>query len=144
MQNTSNPALALQAYVTTIFQQVYYGDVPEFGVYAPSESQSFVSVLVPRGFLGLIGVTVVLGVHLLLVLGAIMLFRKQTRYSMIKNSWQSVTQTFSPDTQRLFATTSLLSDTEIEKLLESHGQDKTRVVVKQLYNSQRVGVEAVQ
>src|SRR5208282_4210313 len=81
IQNTGNPALAIQAYITTIFQVAYYEDISEFGVTAPSTMQLFAPVLIPSSFIGLSIVTVVLCVHLLLVLTAIILFRARTRYS---------------------------------------------------------------
>ena len=144
IQNTSNPALAIQAYITTILQVGYYEDVSEFGVTAPSTMQLFEPVLIPSSFVGLTIVTIVLCVHLLLVFSAIILFRTRTRYSLLKNSWQSLTQTFSPDTERLFTNTAMLSDKEIEKLLASEGRGMAPVVITQLRNSERIGVEAVQ
>src|SRR5439155_479526 len=47
IQDTDNPALAIQAYITTIFQVAYYEDISEFGVSAPSTMQLFVLVLIP-------------------------------------------------------------------------------------------------
>ena len=143
MQDTMNPALAFQAYITTIFQDVYYSDVSEFGVVAPSKMQSFVPVTIPTTFNGLAGVTGVLAMHMSLVLGAIVLFQSRTRYSMLKNSWQSVTQTFSSDTQQLFMATSMFSDREIEKLLELEGRRNTRGILRKLSHSERVGIQMV-
>lgn len=142
MQDTLNPALAFQAYITTIFQQVYYTDVSEFGVVAPSNMQSFVPVTIPTMFNGLAVVTGVLTMHMSLVLGAIVLFQYRTRYSMLKNSWQSVTQTFSSDTQQLFMAPSMLTDREIEKLLELEGRN-THGMLRKLSHSERVGVQMV-
>ena len=143
IQSTGNPALAIQAYITTIFQVAYYEDISEFGVTAPSTMQLFESVLVPSAFLGLTIVTIFFCVHLVLVFSSIVFFRARTRYSMIKNSWQTVMQTFSPDTEKLFTNTGMLSDKEVEKLLASEGRGMVPVVITQLHNSERIGMEIV-
>jgi hypothetical protein len=141
-QDTQKPALALQAYITTLFQIGYYAHVQEFGMVAPTTWQSFVSVQVPSGFTGLSLVTCVLMVELVLVSIAITLFQTRTRYSMLGNSWQGATQTYSPETVKIHNTASVLSDTEVEKLLESEGMGTTRVALGRL-DTRRIAVVAV-
>jgi len=142
IQETQRPALALQAYITTVFQVGYYEDISEFGTVAPTKMQSFLSVQVPTGFTGLIIVTTVLMVELVLVSIAITLFHTRTRYSMLGNSWQAAAQTYSPETAKIHECASVLSDTEVEKLLESEGMATTRVGLGKL-DSRRIAVVAV-
>ena len=108
LQDTQKPALALQAYITTMFQVGYYEDISEFGTVAPTVMEPFVSVLVPSGFVGLICVTAVLMLHLVLVSLAIALFQTRTRYSMLGNSWQAMTQTYALETEMIYARSSVL------------------------------------
>ena len=140
-QETQKPALALQSFITTIFQVGYYGDLSEFGTVAPSTMQSFVSVQVPSGFTGLIIVTSVLMVHLVLVAASVILFQTRTRYSMLGNSWQAAAQTYSPETAGIHANSSTLSDTEVEKILEAEGRGTMRVGLK--LDDQRIAVVAM-
>ena len=78
----------------------------------------------------------------LLVSVAITLFHTRTRYSMLGNSWQAAAQTYSPETAKIHDSASVLSDTEVEKLLESEGMATTRVGLGKL-DSQRIAVVSV-
>lgn len=141
-QDTQKPTLALQAFITTMFQVGYYGDINQFGTVAPTVMQSFVSVQVPSGFTGLIIVTSVLMAHMVLVAASVVLFQTRTRYSMLGNSWQAVAQTYSPETAGIHAHSSTLSDTEVEKILIAGGRGTTRVGLGKL-DSQRIAVVAM-
>lgn len=142
IQTTGRPALALQAFNTIYFQEKYYEHLSDFNAYAPAKIQSFVSVLVPASKRGLIAVTTVLLVHLILVFIAVAWFRSRTQYSLLGNSWQSVSQTFSPATESIYDVAPLLTDTEVGKILAEEGRGKIRGEISMI-DTKRAGIAAV-
>jgi hypothetical protein len=143
VRNTGSTALALQAHLTSLVQMAYYDNIQEFEDVAPAQLQSFIQVLMPRSFNGLIAVTSVICVHWLLVFVALGQFIYWTRYSMLGNAWQTVTQLHSSDTEPVFAMPSVVSDKSVEKVLSANVGNTTRVMIRRLYNSDRIGVGTV-
>jgi hypothetical protein len=115
-RNTRDPTLLVQAWITMQLQITYYYGIYASDLLVPANVQQFVSVLVPQQNTGLIIVSCVIGLHLILVIGNIVLFRCFTSYSRLGNAWQSVIQVFSPATEEIYAKGLGMSDTEIEKL----------------------------
>lgn len=143
-QVTGKITMAMQAYIHTMFQIAYYDDASQFDLSAPMTIQSFVPVLIPSQFLGLIAVTSVLVAHILLVGISVLQFRSATQFSMLRNSWQSMAQTRTPATEGILNIASSLSDSEIEKNLQAEGKARTHVAVMQLDGNDRVGIQIVE
>jgi hypothetical protein len=142
LRTTGRPALALQAFNTIYFQEKYYEHLTDFNGYAPATIQSFVSVLVPATNRGLIAVTMVLSLHLILVFIAVVWFKSWTQYSMLGNSWQSVSQTYSYATESIYEVAPHLTDSEIGRMLVAEGRGKLKGQIA-LDEEQRAGIQAV-
>jgi hypothetical protein len=142
-RTTGNIALALQAHLTTLMLMGYYDRILEFDDIAPADMRSFVRVLMPQEFNGLIAVTSVTCVHLLLTIAVLCQFLCWTRYSTLGNAWQTVTQVYSSDTERIFDLPSVVSDREVEMQLASEERISNRVILRVLSNSNKIGVETI-
>ncbi|KAM5350185.1 hypothetical protein ACJ41O_006690 [Fusarium nematophilum] len=99
LSTTGNPALALQAHYTTLFQVAYYDFLPEFDVAMDSSVVFFVPALMPQRWAGFAAVVAVVGVHFVCVVVSLFLFVSATEYSLLGNAWQVVAQAATGDAE---------------------------------------------
>lgn len=142
-RTTGRVSLALQAHFTTLMLMAYYDNIFEFTYTAPANVESFVPVDLPQSFMGLIAVTAVICVHSILVVLCTIQFVLSTRYSMLGNAWQTVTQVFTPETESIFTMGGILSDEQARKELNSEGMKHKSIVLRPLGNSDRVVLNIV-
>ncbi|KAE8442117.1 hypothetical protein EG329_003823 [Mollisiaceae sp. DMI_Dod_QoI] len=135
-------ALALQAIITATTSMLYYEQLPTFSKVENSSQVFFEETLVPikhRGFSLLVSVVVV---HLILVGIISVLFYRSTRVSMLGNVWQVVSQLTSEneDLKSVFATTSMMQDKEVKRLLQDTGTLRRRVGLSPLDDGRSIGI----
>ncbi|KAF2026620.1 hypothetical protein EK21DRAFT_115674 [Setomelanomma holmii] len=129
---TGNPAVALQAYFTTLCAIAYYDRIVMFDTAAPSTRVSLVQVTRPLGWTGYIMVTSVLVVHLILVMLVTLAFRRAGKLSRIGNAWSSVSQLFGPATADWIRDTGAVDDKTVKKWLKMEGRHGTLVQVQEI------------
>ncbi|KAK7968867.1 hypothetical protein PG988_007940 [Apiospora saccharicola] len=103
MYDTGNPALALQAFSTTLNQMAYYESRYRWSAnnsitYVMSKSMS-----IPIGRAGFISVIVIAAAHLGILVVTSVLFVQRTKATLIGNPWQSIAQVVSDDTLPILA-----------------------------------------
>lgn len=76
-ESTADPALAIQAFFTTLFATTYYDRIIMFDTTAPSLQVSLVQVIRPLGWTAYTIVVTIVVSHLLLVLLTIIIFYKR-------------------------------------------------------------------
>jgi hypothetical protein len=145
LQDTLRPALALQVWYTTLFQMAYYDEIEEFDISAPSQQSLFVPALVPTSFHGFTTVVSVLALHLLVVTAIVILFLRKTKYSLLGNSWSTMTQLSTAETDSIYQQTHLMTDGEVAKLLKSEGKRGMRVALgRDSSDGGSIGIKKVQ
>ncbi|KAJ9419390.1 hypothetical protein FOXG_19701 [Fusarium oxysporum f. sp. lycopersici 4287] len=129
-RSTANPALALQAYFTTLCAICYYERIIMFDTAAPSSRVSLVQVTRPLGWTAFIIVVSVVMLHLLLVLLAILIFRRAGNLSRIQNAWASISQLLGPTTESWIRDADTVDDKTVKSWLKDRGLSKTLVRVE--------------
>ncbi|KAI3567769.1 hypothetical protein IWW34DRAFT_796858 [Fusarium oxysporum f. sp. albedinis] len=129
-RSTANPALALQAYFTTLCAICYYERIIMFDTAAPSSRVSLIKVTRPLGWTAFIIVASVVMLHLLLVLLAILIFRRSGNLSRIQNAWASISQLLGPTTESWIRDADTVDDKTIKSWLKDRGLNKTLVRVE--------------
>ncbi|KAK7592047.1 hypothetical protein V3481_006682 [Fusarium oxysporum f. sp. vasinfectum] len=129
-RSTANPALALQAYFTTLCAICYYERIIMFDTAAPSSRVSLVQVTRPLGWTAFIIVASEVILHLLLVLLAILIFRRAGNLSQIQNAWASISQLLGPTTESWIRDADTVDDKTVKSWLRDHGLNKTLVRVE--------------
>ncbi|KAK1753754.1 hypothetical protein QBC47DRAFT_47656 [Echria macrotheca] len=131
-RDTRNPALALQAFLTTLCAVCYYDRISLFDVAAPSDQVTLVQVTRPLEWPAFIAVAGVVVLHLLLVLLVIVVFCVRGRLSRIGNAWSSVAQLLGPTTEGWIRDVNGMDDRAVESWLRVCGMDKALVGVEQV------------
>jgi len=78
---------------------------------------SSISVLAPARWTGLIGVAVVVGMHLTVVLVATLWYIRETRHSVLGQSWAAVSQVVSDATAPVLWQADSMRDDKVEVIL---------------------------
>jgi hypothetical protein len=130
--STGNPALALQAYFTTLCATAYYDRIITFDKAAPSTRTSLNQVTRPLGWAGYILVLSVLVAHLLLVLLVIILFLRDGKMSLIGNAWAAVSQLLGPETEEWIKEVDRLDDKMVKSWLKARGKHSILVHLKEM------------
>ncbi|KAJ4018869.1 hypothetical protein NW761_014939 [Fusarium oxysporum] len=129
-RSTADPALALQAYFTTLCAICYYYRIIMFNIAAPSSRVSLVQVTRPLGWTAFIIVASVAVLHLLLVLLVILIFRRAGNLSRIQNAWASISQLLGPATESWIRDADTVDDKTVKSWLKDRGLHKTLVRVE--------------
>jgi len=127
---TADPALAVQAFFTTLFATVYYDRLIMFDTAAPSDHVYLVQVLRPLGWTAFTIVVAIVVSHLLLVLFTILLFCKWGKLSRLGNSWVAISQVLGPTTEDWIRKADMLDDKRVRIWLKSRGMDKELVRIE--------------
>jgi len=91
IDDTGSPALALQSYLTSALQRLYYSHLPFFKEKGNASTSSFVNRLAPTSRKGYWVVMGLIGIHIVVCLITIILFRR-TKYSYLGNAWTTFAQ----------------------------------------------------
>jgi hypothetical protein len=73
-----------------------------------------------------------MAIHVLLVSLVLAIFLRQTRYSMLGNKWQAVSQTVAPGISEYVDMASTMSDREVKAAMKGNGQGDHRVGLEEL------------
>ncbi|KAJ3545817.1 hypothetical protein NM208_g2324 [Fusarium decemcellulare] len=128
--STANPALALQAFFTTLCAICYYDRIIMFDTAAPSSQVSLVQVTRPLGWTAFIVVVILVVVHLLLVLLVGFTFCQAGNLSRIQNAWVVISQLLGPATEDWIRDADVVDDKTVESWLKTRGLNKTLVRVE--------------
>ncbi|KAF5705173.1 hypothetical protein FMUND_12196 [Fusarium mundagurra] len=128
--HTKDPALALQAFLTTVCSICYYDRIAMFDEVGPSLQVSLVQVTRPLGWTAFIAVAAVTVLHLILVLSVLLMFRRSGNLSRIKNAWASVSQLLGPVTKDWIRDADTVDDKKVKAWLKGRGLDRMLVGVE--------------
>ncbi|KAM0289492.1 hypothetical protein ACHAO9_006145 [Fusarium lateritium] len=101
LQQTENPAKALQELTYRIYQMYFYNRQPDCDLMGQATTVNVVAMQLPDRWTGLIAVLVLILLHLLTLILAVILFALRTRSSSLGQAWQSVSHVVSPQTQQI-------------------------------------------
>ena len=140
VQSGGSIAFALQSLITLLSSMAYYDLLGQFDKMAPTSRTQFVTANTPRRCRGFVAVATVLLVHLILLGIIVTMFLNGTRYTMLGNSWQSVSQAVTLETEAYLATASMKVDDEVKSKMKDDGVKSLRIGIDQIDGSNRVGV----
>ena len=140
MQSGGSIAFALQSLITLLSSMAYYDQLGQFDNEAPISQASFVTANTPQRYRGFVAVATVLLVHLILIGIIVTTFLNGTRYSMLGNSWQSLSQAVTAETEGFLAVASMRTDDEVKMKMKDDGVKSLRVGIGQIEGSDRVGI----
>ena len=140
LQAGGSLSFAMQSIVTSLSQLAYYQQLQQLNDDSPVTFSSYSIASAPVRQRGIIAVSVVLGVHILIVFCAILpSFLMQTKVSALGNAWQAVAQLIGSKTKPILDKAPLATDEEAED------EVKLRVGRKQkLKNHELVGIRLVE
>jgi hypothetical protein len=128
--STTDPALALQAFFTTLLAITYYDRITMFDVAAPSSGVSLIQVIRPLGWTAYIIVISAVLLHLLLVLLTTLMFYRAGKLSWIGDSWPAISQIFGPAAEGWIRHADAVDDKKVKMWLRARGLERTLVQVK--------------
>jgi hypothetical protein len=108
---------------------VYYEQMPRYETTTQSTQVYFAPVLYPQSHRALWAVLAVLVAHICLVFTIVVIFSIKSRYTMIGNYWQAIAQLHSPQSDALFATTTMETDSQVRRRIKFGGGQDIRVGV---------------
>ena len=131
LRDTNNPAVALQSLWTVLLQMAYYDFSGDYTLHAPAKYGAAVQYIIPWRWTFFAAIVSLLGLHLVLVATALVLFVTRTEMSLLGNAWQAVSQVMSTDTANTIHHGAMATDQEVTKTVqESHGGEGTFLVAK--------------
>ncbi|KAM6540339.1 hypothetical protein FALCPG4_002057 [Fusarium falciforme] len=122
IQEKGDPARAIQALLTRLYQMTYYDWLPDYNAEHPVTTVHSAQRLIPMRWTGLVIVLIPVGYHLILVFATVALFMIKTRASALGNAWQAVAQ-IARTTNALESADRML-DKEVDKWTKTTGLDK--------------------
>ncbi|KAI1742971.1 hypothetical protein F4680DRAFT_471853 [Xylaria scruposa] len=121
LRNSNRAAVALQSVYTVLGQTVYYDLLEKYDQPYAAHITSSKTIRVPQQSRGLIAV-VILVISSLVAIGAMTaLFSRHSRYTFLGDSWHTLSQVVSFETDTILNGKEILADSIIEKSLE--GED---------------------
>ncbi|KAH6718441.1 hypothetical protein BKA61DRAFT_302070 [Leptodontidium sp. MPI-SDFR-AT-0119] len=122
LRKSGSIATAIQALFTVVNMMQYYDRISQFdyGDSNPSISQ-FEAVIVPRGRLGIMAVTIGLILHISTILSITVIFHLRTKVSFVGQSWHTVAQMQNDTVAQVLDRANMMRDSEVEKWLENEG-----------------------
>ncbi|KAJ8118419.1 hypothetical protein OPT61_g612 [Boeremia exigua] len=131
-RSTGNPALALQAYFTTLCAIAYRDRMNTFDIAAPSTLVTLVQATRPLGWTGFIIVIGAVCFHLVLVVLAAVLFYRAGKLASMGNAWAAVSQLLGPATDPWIRDANTVDDRTVNKWLKSCGKNDTWVQLEEM------------
>ncbi|RGP70107.1 hypothetical protein FSPOR_4219 [Fusarium sporotrichioides] len=146
MQETGDPAQAMQALVFRFYQMLYYDWLPN---YKPTHQVTTINakdVLIPEQWTGLVAVLVIIIIHFIVTAATMYLFAQRTTSSLLGNAWQAVSQMVSPETQDVIRATGGegMKDKEVAQLVKAAGLDNEAYTVSSSADNGRTELRARQ
>ena len=112
-------AFAIQSLLTTFTGMSYYDQLQQFNSANEINTTSFILVSKPSSVRGIIAVTVVVGVHLLLLAFVLHRFVFRSSISTVGNSWQTIAQVAQGDAMDLVNHAALITDDGVEDVVKA-------------------------
>jgi hypothetical protein len=122
IQETHDPALAVQVLMTRLYQMAYYDLLSYFNIEHSVTTIHATSALVPARWTGLSIVLGLVFMHFALLLATTLLFATQTKSSMLGNAWQAVAQMVSPQTREIVESADRMRDEEVDQGIRATGR----------------------
>ncbi|KAH7240900.1 uncharacterized protein BKA55DRAFT_596290 [Fusarium redolens] len=139
IQDTEDPATAVQGLMTRLYQMVYYNWLEEYDLKYPVNTIHTADRLIPTRLTGLIIVLVLVAIHLGLVLTTIVLFALKTKASALGNTWHTLAQTARMTDGAEGA--DMMLDDEVEKWAKATGRDSDVCGITKSGENGKVGVQ---
>ncbi|OTA91425.1 hypothetical protein M434DRAFT_388607 [Hypoxylon sp. CO27-5] len=140
LQTTGHPALAAQAFVTLIYQSLYYDQLSTFDIYAEANTTSWVRVSMPVQWTGFIVVCALTAAHTLLVLGILIAFLMSTKYIKLNDPWMIFAYASSGELAEIIEEAKRLKATDHVKMIEKQGLDIEMVGLGPDESDQNIGI----
>ncbi|KAK7923544.1 hypothetical protein PG985_007615 [Apiospora marii] len=126
IEETGNPALAIQSLATTLNHMGYYASSYSWSnntsiTYVTSKSMS-----IPVGRAGFMSVIAIVAAHLVILFVTSVLFIQRTKATLIGNPWQSIAQVVSDDTLPILTRLDGLEDRTDEEMPNVTGNIQRR------------------
>jgi hypothetical protein len=118
---TRSPAHTLSAMITIMSSMTYYDQMPRYQDFTNSTQVYFTPVLYPQSHRGLWAVLIVMAAHTCLVGAIATAFVLRSRVTLLGNYWHTIAQLYSAQSETLFTTATLDSDTEVRRQLYTAG-----------------------
>lgn len=141
---TDSPALAWQAFRTSMMSTAYYDWQPRSYYSEPALITSIVSRQVPVGRRGLWIALTNIALHLLLVSITFVWFVHATQYSLLNNPWQAVSQLKAPETEKLLEESTMPNKKDVQDVIRASGMERVRFAVRRRPESGRVCLSPLQ
>ena len=143
LKDTQSPALAIQAFLTTLIGMSYYDSIVQFDYEASGTIVLNTSVLKPTGWKYFIIVLAVTIIHLFLVALVMILFVMRSKYSLIGSAWSAIAQVRSPEIEVWIERAEKKNDRAVEKILNATGRGDILVGVGDIgYRRRLISKEA--
>jgi hypothetical protein len=139
IQDTEDPATAVQGLMTRLYQMVYYNWLEEYDLKYPVNTIHTADRLIPTRLTGLIIVLDLVAIHLGLVLTTIVLFALKTKASALGNTWHTLAQTARMTDGAEGA--GMMLDDEVEKWAKATGRDSDVCGITKSGEYGKVGVQ---
>lgn len=143
LSRSGNPALAMQALWTILLELAYYDLLPLNNIKAPANYGLSEEVLIPVRWNCFAAVMGILGLHILLVFTALVLFVTRTEMSLLGNAWQAVSQVLSTDTADAIHHGAMATDDEVKDTFKNSGISDGRIRIAKCEQSGRTEARTV-
>jgi hypothetical protein len=132
LQDTLNPALALQSHFTVLFGITYYDHQVQFDLIGPATVVRSVDVLRPVGKLFFMIVLLVCVVHLVTVVVINLLFCVRCKHVQLGNAWSVVAHLWGSETEVWLKRANGQKDETVKKWMAALGEGSVPVGIKQV------------
>lgn len=135
LKTTNDPALAIQALSTVLYQMQYFDKSYKWTVANLASYIMSTDISIPVRRAGLLCLGAIITVHLGALIVTSILFLSRTQATLLGNEWQSIAQIVSDETSEILALAGSMKDDEVMKTLIGPGQEGKEIgVVRKRYN----------
>ncbi|KAI0384253.1 hypothetical protein F5Y04DRAFT_293551 [Hypomontagnella monticulosa] len=127
LETTGRPALAAQAFITILYQSLYYDALPMFDISANAQITKWVLVSIPLRRVGFITVCALTAAHTLVVLGILIAFISSTKYSKLRDPWSIFAYASSGELAEMIEEAKRLGATDHVKVVKEQGMENELV-----------------
>ena len=140
IQTGGSVAFGLQSLITVLASLAYYDQLAQFDKIENVEQTYFVTANTALRYRGFLAVAVVMAVHVILVTLVVLMFLRQTRYSMLGNTWQALAQVITDQMVDYVDMASGMSDEQVTKCMKERGEGAGRVGVDRVDDTGKIGL----
>ncbi|KIX05647.1 uncharacterized protein Z518_03619 [Rhinocladiella mackenziei CBS 650.93] len=129
MKRTGSVASTLASVITVLSSMTYYDQFPQYTTKDEISHVYFTTVLCPRAYSGYGALISTAIVHLVIIAIVAMLFIREAKVTLLGNSWSSISQIVTSETEEVIQNSFKLTDSEVKKILENEGRGGLRVCI---------------